>query len=103
MSSTPPPTDEETLTQSPQDKNAFTQVARVLTIFRLRMAGKDLDESDWREFRLADGEFEELESRLKQNESLFVFEEDKLRCFNKIKARATANATPNRYDYDADT
>ncbi|KAI9764422.1 MAG: hypothetical protein M1840_008445 [Geoglossum simile] len=67
------------LTPPPTDKKVFTQVPRVLAFFRERKAGRSVERDPWMVFQLAVGEYDELERRLEQEESLWGFVKDKIR------------------------
>jgi len=67
------------LTPPPTDKKVFTQVPRVLALFRARKAGRHVEQDPWTVFQLALGEYDELECRLKQEESLWEYVQHKIR------------------------
>jgi hypothetical protein len=67
------------LTPPPTDKKVFTQVPRILALFRERKAGTYDERNLWTVFQLAVGEYDELERQLKQEESLWGYVEDKIR------------------------
>ena len=54
---TPPPTDEK----------AFTQISRVLALFRLIKAGNHVNQNPWTSFQLAQGDYDEIERQLSQD------------------------------------
>jgi hypothetical protein len=67
---TPPPTDEKT----------FTQASRVIAHFKDIQAGRHTRHDPWTLFQLSEREYEVIEYRLKQDESLFGYVKDKIRC-----------------------
>lgn len=67
------------LTPLSTDKKAFTQVSRVVTLFKNRELGKDTGESPWVEFQLAKGEYDEIKRQLRRDKDLWGFVEDKIR------------------------
>jgi hypothetical protein len=66
------------LTPPPTDEKAFTPVTRVLAIFRGIKAG-GFKSPLWIVIQLALGEYDEIERRLKQEESLWGYVKDKIR------------------------
>ncbi|KAI9770858.1 MAG: hypothetical protein M1839_003021 [Geoglossum umbratile] len=72
------------LTPPPTDKKVFTQVPRVLALFREIQAGRPIERHPWTVFQLTLGEYDEIERQLEREESLWGFVKDKI-----------------RYDYDA--
>jgi hypothetical protein len=78
---TPPPTDEK----------AFPQTTRVLSLFKDIEVGKQIKVQPWIEFQLAPGEYDEIERRLKRDESLFGYVEDKIRYVRSKTLEAPAN------------
>ncbi|ORX95175.1 hypothetical protein BCR34DRAFT_579473 [Clohesyomyces aquaticus] len=72
------------LTPPPTHDKAFTQAPRIVALFKGIQAGRHVKQHPWTEFQLAKGEYDELEHRLRRDESLFGFVKDKI-----------------RYDYDA--
>jgi hypothetical protein len=67
---TPPQTDEKTFTQAPQ----------VVALFKDIKAGRHIKQHPWTEFQLASGEYDEIERRIRREESLFGYVKDKIRC-----------------------
>ncbi|KAF1992951.1 hypothetical protein P154DRAFT_451502 [Amniculicola lignicola CBS 123094] len=73
------------LTPPLTDKKLFTEAPRVLAQFRHIQAGRDTGREPWKEFKLAQGEYEQIERALQKDKVLLGFVEDKI-----------------RYDYDGD-
>jgi hypothetical protein len=67
---TPPP---------PTDEKRFTQVQPVLALFKAIQNGQHARQGSWREFQLEEGEYEEIELRLKEDNELFGYTKDKIR------------------------
>jgi len=78
------------LTPPPSVEKAFTQALRVITLFKDIQAGRHVKQHPWTEFQLARGEYEELVCRLRRDESLFGYVEDKIRCVNPREDRGTS-------------
>jgi hypothetical protein len=58
------------LTPPPTDEKAFAQAPRVIALFKDIQAGRHIKQHPWTEFQLAQGEYDEVERRLKRDESL---------------------------------
>lgn len=83
---TPPSSFVDTsLTPSPTDK--FTQVHQVLALFATIQGGRQRREKPWNEFQLIPGEYEEIERQLEQDETLWGYVKDKIRCASKVLGR----------------
>ncbi|KAF7511004.1 hypothetical protein GJ744_005550 [Endocarpon pusillum] len=67
------------LTPVPTDDKAFNKAPRVIALFEDIKAGRHNEQRRWTEFQLAPGEYDEIEGRLKRNESLFGYVKDKIR------------------------
>jgi hypothetical protein len=67
------------LTPPPTDEKAFTQAPRVIALFKDIEAGKHIKQHPWTEFQLTQGEYDEIERRLKRDEWLWGFVKDKVR------------------------
>lgn len=67
------------LTPPLTDKKPFTGASRVIAHFREIQAGRDTGHGPWKVFRLAKGEFDEIERRLQQDNELLRFVKYKLR------------------------
>ena len=78
------------LTPPPTCKNAFTQASRIIALFKDIKAGRHAKQHPWTEFQLAEGEFDELERRLRQDESLFEFVKDKTRYVVSMQDRGAS-------------
>lgn len=77
---TPPPSfTERPLTPPPTDEKQFPQIPRVLALFKQIQTGRSTRRDPWTEFQLAEGEYDELERRLQQDESLWGYAKDKIR------------------------
>lgn len=77
---TPPPGfTERLLTPPPTDEKQFPQVPRVLALFKQIQTGRSTRRGPWTEFQLAEGEYDEVERRLQQDESLWGYAKDKIR------------------------
>jgi hypothetical protein len=77
---TPPPSlADAPLTPPPTDEKQFVQVHRVLALFEQIRAGRHVKRDSWTEFQLVPGEYDDLERRLKQDEALSGYVEDKIR------------------------
>lgn len=68
------------LTPPPTDEKPFTQVHRVIALFEEVRAGKDLKRDAWTEFQLSAGEYDEIKRRLRRDEDLSGYVNDKIRC-----------------------
>jgi hypothetical protein len=68
------------LTPPPTDEKAFTQAPRVIALFKDIQAGRHIKQHPWTEFQLARGEYDEIECRLRRDESLLGYVKDKIRC-----------------------
>ena len=79
------------LTPPPTDKKAFTQAPRVIALFKDIQVGRHIKQHPWTEFRLAQGEYNEVERRLKRNESLSGYVRDKIRYVSPRNHRVPAN------------
>ena len=75
------------LTPPPTCKKAFPQASRVIALFKDIKAGRHVNQHPWTQFQLAQGEFDEIERRLKQDESLFGFVKDKTRYVVSVQDR----------------
>ncbi|KAF2804388.1 uncharacterized protein BDZ99DRAFT_397834 [Mytilinidion resinicola] len=73
------------LTPPLTDKKPFTEAPRVIAQFRQIQAGRDTGREPWKEFELAQGEYDQIEMTLQQDDVLSGYVEDKI-----------------RYDYDGD-
>jgi hypothetical protein len=71
---------EAPLTPPPTDEKAFTQAPRVIALFKDIQAGKHIKQHPWTEFQLAQEEYDEIERRLRRDESLLGYVKDKIRC-----------------------
>ena len=58
------------LTPPPTDEKAFTQAPRVIVLFKDIQAGRHIKQHPWTEFQLAREEYDEIERRLRRDESL---------------------------------
>jgi hypothetical protein len=67
------------LTPPPTDEKAFTQAPRVIALFKDIQAGRHIKQHPWTEFQLARKEYEEIERRLRRDESLLGYVKDKIR------------------------
>ncbi|MCJ1386747.1 hypothetical protein MMC17_009873 [Xylographa soralifera] len=67
------------LTPPSTDEKAFIQAHRVITLFKDIKAGRHVGQHSWTCFRLAPGEYDEIERQIRQDESLFGFAKDKIR------------------------
>jgi hypothetical protein len=67
------------LAPPPIDKRPFAEALRVIELFRQIEAGRDIKQGPWIEFRLAHGEYDEIERMLKQDDDLWGFVDDKIR------------------------
>ena len=72
------------LTPPPTDAKLFIQAPRVIALFKDIEAGRHAGRQPWTEFRLAPGEYDEIERLISQDQSLFGYVKDRI-----------------RYDYDA--
>lgn len=70
---------ERPLTPPPTDEKRFPQVPRVLALFKQIQTGRSTRRDPWTEFQLAEGEYDEVERRLQQDESLWGYAKDKIR------------------------
>ncbi|KAF2191675.1 hypothetical protein K469DRAFT_804342, partial [Zopfia rhizophila CBS 207.26] len=77
---TPPSTDERTLTQAP----------RVIALFKDIEAGKHIKQILWTSFQFSQGEYDEIERRLRRDESLFGHVNDKIRHVASPTGRGTS-------------
>ncbi|KAI9695105.1 MAG: hypothetical protein M1820_008909 [Bogoriella megaspora] len=73
------------LTPPSTDKEPWWEGRRVIALFRQIQAGRNSKQGTWIEFQLAQGEYEEIESKIQQDDVLEGYVKDKI-C----------------YDYDAD-
>ncbi|KAI9770759.1 MAG: hypothetical protein M1840_003009 [Geoglossum simile] len=88
------------LTPPPTDKKIFTQVPRVLTLFRERKAGTYGERDSWAVFRLAIGEYDELERQLEREESLWGYVKDKIHYdFFARSNRLVVRMPTSRHEY----
>ena len=78
------------LTPPPTCKKAFTQASRVIALFKDIQAGRHVNQNPWTQFQLAQGEFDEIERRLRQDESLFGFVKDKTRYVVSMQDRGAS-------------
>ena len=78
------------LTPPPTDEKAFTQAPRVIALLRDIQAGRHVNQNPWTSFQLARGEYDEIERRLRQDESLFGYVKDKIRCVTSSGGRVTS-------------
>ena len=67
---TPPPTDEK----------PFPQAQRVIALLKAIRAGNHTKQEPWIEFKLASGEYDEIERQLGRDEALSGYVKDKIRC-----------------------
>ncbi|KAF2802115.1 uncharacterized protein BDZ99DRAFT_492279 [Mytilinidion resinicola] len=67
------------LTPPPTNEKAFTQVPRVIALFKDIQAGRHTKQHPWIEFQLARGEYDEIERQLRRDEPLFGYVKDKIR------------------------
>jgi hypothetical protein len=79
------------LTPPPTCKKAFTQASRVIALFKDIEAGRHAGQHPWTEFQLARGEYDEIERQLRQDEWLFGFVKDKIRCAASKQIEVPAN------------
>lgn len=76
----PGPLERLTLVTPPlTDERPFPQAARVLRLFRSRKDGRPVTDKPWLRLQLVPGEYEEIQRRTEQNESLQSYVEDKIR------------------------
>ena len=68
------------LTPPPTDEKQFAQVHRVIALFEEIRAGKHIKRHPWTEFRLVEGDYNEIERQLEQDEVLSGYVKDKIRC-----------------------
>ena len=61
------------LTPPPTDEKAFTQAPRVIALFKDIQAGRHIKQHPWTEFQLAREEYDEIERRLRRDESLLGY------------------------------
>lgn len=67
------------LTLPSSDQKTFTQAAQVISLFKNIEAGrKGSDRIPWKEFQLAEGEYDEIKRQLGQDEDLFGFVSHKI-------------------------
>ena len=78
-------------TPLPTCKKAFTQASRVIALFKDIEAGRHAGQHPWTEFQLARGEYDEIERQLRQDEWLFGFVKDKIRCAASKQIEMPAN------------
>jgi len=78
------------LTPPPTSKKAFTQASRIIALFKDIQAGRHVKQQPWTEFQLARGEYDEIERRLRQDESLFGFVKDKTRYVISMQDRGAS-------------
>jgi len=67
------------LTPPPTHEKQFARVRRVLTLFEAIRDGSHAGKIPWREFQLAEGDYDEIGRRLKQDEALSGYVKDKIR------------------------
>jgi hypothetical protein len=67
------------LTPPLTDKRPFTGPFHVIALFRQIQAGRNTKQGTWIEFRLTQGEYDEIESTLQQDDVLSGFVKDKIR------------------------
>ena len=75
------------LTPPPTDEKAFTQAPRVIALFKDIQAGRHIKQHPWTEFQLAREEYDEIERRLRRDESLLGYVKDKIRCVGSRNER----------------
>lgn len=68
------------LTPPPTDEKAFTQAPRIISLLKDIQAGRHIEVLPWTVFQLARGEYEDFQRRLHQDELLFGYAKDKIRC-----------------------
>lgn len=64
----------------PTDEKQFTQVHRVIALFKEIQAGKHTKRDPCTEFQLLVGEYDKLESWLRRDKDLSGYVDDKIRC-----------------------
>ncbi|KAF2466100.1 uncharacterized protein BDR25DRAFT_336652 [Lindgomyces ingoldianus] len=74
------------LTPPPTDEKPFAQAHRVIALFKEIRAGKHTKRNPWTEFQLSAEEYDEIERRLRRDEDLSGYVNDKI-----------------RYDYNSET
>ncbi|PVH97609.1 hypothetical protein DM02DRAFT_567701 [Periconia macrospinosa] len=75
---TPPSSVTTTLTPPPSDEKKFLQVQCVISLFK-RIYDGHYELGPWTEFQLAQGDFDEIQRRLRKDEDLAAFVEHKRR------------------------
>jgi hypothetical protein len=68
------------LTPPPTDEKPFTQAPRVIALFWDIRVGRHTRQGPWREFKLAAGEYDEIERQLSRDTALSGYVKDKIRC-----------------------
>jgi hypothetical protein len=74
------------LTPPPTNKS-YVQAHRVIALFATIQAGGQIRQEPWREFRLGPGEYDEIERQLRQDEPLWGYVKDKIRCVGTVHGR----------------
>ena len=67
------------LTPPPTDEKPFAQAHRVIALFKEIRAGKHTKRDPWTEFQLSAEEYDEIEGRLRRDEELSGYVNDKIR------------------------
>ena len=71
------------LTLLPIREKAFVQAPQVIALFKEIQAGRHIDRDPWTCFQLVRGEYDEIERRIRQDDDLFGFVKDKIRCVGR--------------------
>src|SRR4051794_6688132 len=74
----------------PTDGKVFTPALRVIALFEDIQAARQTKQHAWAEFQLGRGEYDEIERRLRQDESLFGYVKNKIPCVAFLAARGTS-------------
>lgn len=72
------------------NKKAFTQVPQIIALFKDIQARRHIKQHIWAEFQLGRGEYDEIERRLRRDESLFGYVKDKIQCVASPTIRGTS-------------
>src|ERR1700744_6028767 len=82
LQSTAPPSSrvDAPLTPLPADEKTFPHVAEILKLFKGLQTGELIERQLWTEFQLVRGEYDEIQRRIRRDETLHGYAEDKLRC-----------------------
>jgi hypothetical protein len=78
------------LTPPPTDEKAFTQAPRLIALFKDIQAGRHIKQHPWTEFQLAREEYDEIERRLRRDESLLGYVKDKIRFVSSRNERGAS-------------